>query len=177
VMPARKTRRPATENERTMANRNYWLIKTEPSVYSIADLKRDKTTFWDGVRNYTARNFMRDGMKPGDGVFIHHSGIDTPGIAGIAKVTKAAAPDPTQFDPKHDHYDPKAKQESPPWVGVEVGFVAVLPKLVTMDEMRAQKALAKMALLQRGQRLSVQPVTEAEWNAVCALAGVKPDVA
>jgi len=151
----------------------HWLIKSELEVYSIDDLKRDGSTCWDGVRNYQARNFMRDDMKVGDLVLFHHSNGDPPGIAGIARVCKAGYVDHTQLDPKHDHYDPKAKPDNPPWVMVDVEFVAKFPKLVTLAELRDVKALANMALLQKGQRLSVQPVTAAEFAAVLKLADVK----
>jgi predicted RNA-binding protein with PUA-like domain len=149
-----------------------WLMKTEPDVYSIADLKRDGTTCWDCIRNYQARNFMRDDMQVGDLVLIHHSNGDPPGIAGVARVCKAAYPDHTQFDPKHEYFDPKSKRDNPQWMMVDVEFVSAFDRLVTLPELRAVKTLAGMALLQKGQRLSIMPVTVAEFEAVLKLAGV-----
>lgn len=150
-----------------------WLMKTEPEVYSIGDLKRDGKTCWDCIRNYQARNFMRDDMEIGDLVLIHHSNGDPPGIAGVARVCRAAYPDHTQFDPKHEYFDPKSKRDNPQWMMVDVEFVSQFGNLVTLPELRAVKALANMALLQKGQRLSIMPVTVAEFEAVLKLAGAK----
>jgi predicted RNA-binding protein with PUA-like domain len=159
-----------------MAERRYWLLKTEPTVYSIEHLKRDRVAAWDGVRNYQARNFMRDDMKPGDGILLYHSSCEPPGVAGIARVENPARIDPTQLDPKDHHYDPKAKPDNPPWVLVDIGFVAAFKELLPLERLRGEKPLATMALLQRGQRLSVQPVTREEWAVVCRLAGVSPNL-
>jgi predicted RNA-binding protein with PUA-like domain len=125
------------------------------------------------VRNYQARNHLR-AMKVGDLAFFHHSSATPPGIAGIARVSREAYPDPSQFDPKSDYYDPKSKQEDPRWSLVEIEFVRKLDRLLAMDELRAMSELEDMALLQRGQRLSVQPVTRGEWRAICRRAGVDP---
>lgn len=148
----------------------HWLMKCEPDVFSIADLKKSKKTGWEGVRNYQARNFMRDDMRVGDLVFFYHSNAEPSGIAGVARVCKESHPDPTQFDKKSEYFDPKATKEKPIWMQVEIEFVEQLPKLITLDQLRPVKALAKMALLQKGSRLSVQPVTAEEWKAVGALA-------
>lgn len=146
----------------------HWLIKSEPDVYSIDDLARDGTTFWDGVRNFEARNAMRDGMKVGDLAFFYHSNADPSGVAGIARVSKAAAPDETAFDPKDDHFDPKSRRAEPTWYGVEVAFVEKLP-LVSLHAIKADARLRDMALLKRS-RLSVVPVRAAEWRAILAMA-------
>ena len=143
----------------------YWLIKSEPDAYSIDDLARDKTTPWTGVRNYQARNFMRDDMQVGDLVFFYHSSCPQPGIAGIAKVSKKAYPDETQFDPKSEYYDPKATRENPRWFNVNVTLVRKT-RLVGIQELRAHSTLADMYLLRRGNRLSITPVTEAEWSCI-----------
>jgi predicted RNA-binding protein with PUA-like domain len=152
----------------------YWLMKSEPDVYSIDDLKRDRRSAWEGVRNYQARNHLR-AMKVGDLAFFHHSSATPPGIAGIARVSREAYPDPSQFDPKSDYYDGKSKRDDPRWSLVEIEFVRKLDRLLPMDELRSMPELKRMALLQRGQRLSVQPVTRAEWRAVCARAGLRAE--
>lgn len=141
----------------------YWLMKSEPNEYGITDLARDKQSAWFGVRNYQARNFMRDDMKVGDLVFFYHSSCPEPGIAGICKIAKAAAPDATQFDKKNPHYDPKSKPENPLWVCVEVSFVDSF-NLIPLAELRAAPELAEMRILQRGNRLSITPVSNTEWN-------------
>ena len=155
-------------------DRRYWLLKTEPSTFSFDDLWNapKRTTFWDGVRNFQARNTMRDLMKPGDLVFIYHSSTDPTGIAGIAEVVKGGYPDPTAFDPKDSHYDPKSKRESPSWFGVEVKAVKRLPEIITLERLRKTKGLEKMVLLQKGSRLSVQPVRADEWQVISRLAGI-----
>lgn len=140
----------------------YWLMKSEPSEYSIDDLARDGTVPWFGVRNYQARNFMRDQMKPGDLAFFYHSSCAEPGIAGICTVSKAAYPDQTQFDPASKYYDPKATPEHPRWFNVEVSFVRKT-RLVPLAELRAHPELAHMRILQRGNRLSITPVDPKEW--------------
>ena len=157
-----------------MSKRNYWLMKSEPDVYSIDDLKRDKKTYWDGVRNYRARNYMRDEMKPGDGILYYHSNAKPPGIAGLAEVVSEPYPDPTQFDKKSKYYDEKATQETPRWFLVDVGYKATFDELLALPELRAAKALEGMPLLQKGQRLSVQPVSKKHWDVVCKMAGLKP---
>ena len=143
----------------------YWLMKSEPSEYSIDDLKRDKQSAWFGVRNYQARNFMRDDMKVGDLVLFYHSSCPEPGIAGICKVAKAAAPDATQFDKNDSHYDPKSKPDNPLWVCVDVKFVKKL-SLISLTALRETPALADMRILQRGNRLSITPVSDAEWACI-----------
>jgi predicted RNA-binding protein with PUA-like domain len=153
----------------------FWLMKSEPSEMSIDDLAKlpRRTSPWTGVRNYTARNFMRDAMSVGDLAFFYHSSCPEPGIAGIVKVASTAHPDPTQFDPKSDYYDAKSTRESPRWMCVDVTFVQKT-RLVPIAEMRAAKALDRMVTLQRGNRLSITPVTDAEWEAVLKLAKKKP---
>lgn len=156
--------------------RQYWLMKSEPDVYSIDDLARDRRSAWEGVRNYQARNHLR-AMKAGDLAFFHHSSATPPGIAGIARVSREAYPDPSQFDAKSDYYDARSKRDDPRWSVVEIEFVRKLDRLLPMDELRAIPALRDLALLQRGQRLSVQPVTASEWKAICKRAGVEDDLA
>ena len=151
--------------------RQYWLLKTEPTTFSFDDLWNapKRTTFWDGVRNFQARNTLRDSMKVGDGVFIYHSSTDPTGIVGIAEVVKEGYPDPTAFDPKDSHYDPRSKRESPTWYVVDVKAIERLDPIITLDELRGVKGLEKMVLLQRGSRLSVQPVSAEEWRMIRAL--------
>ena len=149
---------------------SYWLIKSEPDVYSIADLERDGRSPWDGIRNYQARNFMMQEMAPGDGVLYYHSSADPPGIAGIARVASEAYPDPTQFDRQSRYYDAKSTREKPRWWLVDVEFVESFPVELPLPFLREQAALDGMALLRKGQRLSIQPVTAAEWKTVRSLA-------
>jgi predicted RNA-binding protein with PUA-like domain len=145
----------------------YWLMKSEPDEFSIDDLVKapKKTTAWFGVRNYQARNFMRDHMRVGDGVLFYHSSCPEPGIAGIAQVASASYPDATQFDPGSEYYDAASKREAPRWMLVDVKLVKKTP-LLALDEMRAMPALEDMVTLRRGNRLSITPVTAAEWKAV-----------
>ena len=151
--------------------RRYWLVKSEPDVFGFDDLLAapGRTTGWDGVRNYQARNYMRDEMQVGDGVLFYHSTSDPAGVAGVAEVARAAYPDATAFDPGHDGYDPKSRPDAPAWVQVDVRAVERFPRVVTLAELRAEPALAEMVVLRRGNRLSVTPVTAAEWKAVCRL--------
>jgi len=139
----------------------YWLAKSEPDVFSFADLQKapKKTTCWDGVRNYQARNTLRDEMKKGDRVFYYHSNAEPSGIAGICEVVREGYPDHTAFDPRDPHFDPKSRQDAPTWFMVDVKAVAAFPRLVTLAELKGVKGLEQMALLQKGSRLSVQPVT------------------
>jgi len=146
--------------------RGFWLVKSEPDCYSIDDLKRDKRTAWTGVRNYQARNFMRDGMKIGDLVLYHHSGSEPPGIVGIARVCSAPHADETAQDPKDDHYDPKSTRDDPIWMCVDIEFVRKFDDILSMAELKAHKSLASMLVLQRGQRLSVMPVDETHFRIV-----------
>lgn len=143
----------------------YWLMKSEPDVFSFQDLKKrpKKTEPWNGVRNYQARNFMRDEMSPGDLIFFYHSSCEVPGVAGIAKVSSKAYPDPTQFDPKSEYYDPKATEENPRWFLVDVTYEEDL-RHVSLEELKSHKKLEGMRLLSRGNRLSILPVTSTEFN-------------
>jgi len=144
---------------------NFWLMKSEPDEFSVEDLARapQQTTPWFGVRNYVARNFMRDSMRVGDGVLFYHSSCPEPGIAGLAKVASTSYPDDSQFDRKSPYYDPKATRETPRWMLVDVKLDRKT-RLMPLEEMRAHKALEKMVTLRRGNRLSITPVTPAEWN-------------
>lgn len=152
-----------------------WLMKSEPDEMSIDDLARlpRKTAPWTGVRNYTARNFMRDAMAVGDLAFFYHSSCPEPGIAGVVRISAPAHPDATQFDPTSDYYDAKATRAAPRWQCVDVTFVEKT-RLVSIAEMRATRALAGMMTLQRGNRLSITPVTGGEWKAVLKLAASRP---
>jgi predicted RNA-binding protein with PUA-like domain len=154
--------------------RRYWLVKSEPDTFSFDDLlaRPDRTTHWDGVRNFQARNFMRDDMKRGDLVFFYHSSADPTAIVGTAEVVRDGYPDQTAFDPKDSHYDPKSKKDEPTWFMVDLRARERFPKPITLAELRAAKGLEKMVLLQKGSRLSVQPVTEREWDIVCGIAGI-----
>jgi predicted RNA-binding protein with PUA-like domain len=154
------------------STRQYWLIKTEPSSFSIDDLARSpgRTTSWDGVRNYQARNFLR-AMRKGDQALFYHSNADPPAVVGIVEVVRTAYPDETAFDPKDHHYDPKSTPARPIWDMVDVRFVRRLPRPLPLDELRGQSVLKGMELLRRGSRLSVQPVRAREWNAIIILAG------
>ena len=149
----------------------HWLMKSEPDVFSIDDLAKAKkqTTGWDGVRNYQARNLLRDEIAVGDGVLYYHSSVDPPAVVGLARVVKAGYPDPTQFNPKSDYYDPDSPPDAPRWFSVDIAFNRKLPRPVTLPELRADPALGDMVLLRRGSRLSVQPVTAAEWKRILAL--------
>jgi len=141
-------------------------MKSEPDVFSIQDLKKKKKSGWDGVRNYQARNFMRDEMRVGDLVLFYHSNAEPPGIAGIARVCRESHPDPTQFDKKSEYHDPKATKEKPIWFMVEVEFVEEFAQLIPLDDLKKEKSLSQMPLVQRGTRLSVMPVRESEWKRV-----------
>jgi len=149
----------------------YWLLKSEPDEFSIDDLAaaKDRTTAWFGVRNYQARNFMRDQMRIGDHAFFYHSSCPEPGIAGVVAITAQAYPDATQFDKKGPYHDPKASRDSPRWFNVDVTLVEKL-KFVPLAELRAHAELARMRILQRGNRLSVTPVDPAEWKFALKLA-------
>jgi predicted RNA-binding protein with PUA-like domain len=153
----------------------YWLFKSEPTAYSFDDLlaERDQTTGWDGVRNFQARNYLRDSIKVGDGVLFYHSSADPPSIAGIAKVVKAGHPDPTAFDSKAQHYDPKSKPDEPTWYQVSIKAVRSIEPPLYLPFLNTIPALAGMELLRKGSRLSVQPVTEKEWKTILTLAKSK----
>ena len=145
----------------------YWLMKSEPSAYGIDDLAREpkKTTAWWGVRNYQARNFMRDQMRVGDGALFYHSNCKEPGIAGIARVSSSVYPDATQFDRKSKYFDPKATPEQPRWFNVDVQLLRKIP-LITIKELRQHPQLVRMRTLQRGNRLSITPLDPAEWRLI-----------
>jgi predicted RNA-binding protein with PUA-like domain len=149
----------------------YWLMKSEPSVFSIDDLARAKnqTTRWDGVRNYQARNMLRDQIAVGDGVLFYHSSADPPAVAGTARVARAGYPDPTQFDAADDHHDPDSSRDDPRWFAVDIQLDAKFARPVTLSELRGDAALGDMVLLRKGSRLSVQPVTPAEWKRIVKL--------
>jgi predicted RNA-binding protein with PUA-like domain len=143
----------------------YWLMKSEPESYSIDDLQRDGKTCWDGVRNYQARNFLRDEIEPGDGVLFHHSSADPPGVVGVARVTRAGYPDPSARDPQSKGFDPKASDDDPRWFMVDIAFEEKFPEIVSMATLRDTPGLEEMPLLNKS-RLSVQPVTEEEFRVV-----------
>ena len=153
------------------ARKRHWLMKSEPDAFSIDDLQRVGTEPWNGVRNYQARNFMRDGMKEGDGVLFYHSNAKVPGIAGIARVASAAYPDDTQFDPKSPYYDPKATREQPRWFLVDVAFERKLGRVIALEEIKryADELGEGFPLTARGSRLSVFPVTAAQWKLLLSL--------
>lgn len=156
------------------SERRYWLMKSEPEVYGLDDLEREGRTHWDGVRNFKARNLMKS-MALGDGVFFYHSNAKPPGIAGVARVCRTAYPDFTQFDPESHYHDPRATAEKPWWYMVDIEFVARFAEELSLPFLREQQALDGMALLKRGQRLSVQPVTPGEWRRILELAGLDRD--
>lgn len=147
----------------------YWLMKSEPDVFSIDDLKKKKKSGWDGVRNYQARNYMRDDMQLNDLILFYHSSCDVPGVAGIAKVCKTSHPDPSQFDSKSDYFDPKATKEVPRWFMVEVEFVERFDRVITLAELKENKALNNMPLVQKGSRLSINPVAPTEYDTILSM--------
>lgn len=152
-----------------MAERRYWLMKSEPDVYSIDDLERDGKTHWDGVRNYQARNFMRDEMEVGDRVLFYHSNARPPGVAGVAEVVRAGYPDHTAQDPDSKYYDEKASEEDPRWYMVDIAFDRKLPRLIPLAELKDDPALADMVVTSRS-RLSVQPVEKRHFEHVLSMA-------
>lgn len=149
----------------------YWLMKSEPDTFSLDDLRSrpDSTEHWDGVRNYQARNMMRDQMKRGDKVFFYHSSCPVPGIAGIAKVVREAYPDGSAQNPESRYYDPKASAENPRWFMVDVKFERKFKRLLPLSELKAEPALAEMTLLKKGNRLSIMPVSEDEWQQILSM--------
>lgn len=149
-----------------MPGTRYWLLKTEADCYPIDALERDGRTFWDGVRNYQARNFMRDDMQVGDGVLFYHSNAEPSGVSGIARVCRTGYPDHTALDQSHEHYDPKSSPENPIWMMVDIEFVEKFPAVVSLAMLRETKGLEDLLVLKRGQRLSVMPVTEGEFNII-----------
>jgi len=153
--------------------RKYWLFKSEPDVFSIQDLKAAprKTTYWEGVRNYQARNLLRDEIKKGDKVLYYHSRVQPIGVAGVARISKSGYPDPDQFDATAKYHDPKSDPENPRWFCVDVTWEQTFDEVVPLADLKAAKALKDMMVVQRGARLSVQPVTKKEFDAVLKMAG------
>ena len=149
----------------------YWLVKSEPSVYSIDDLKKDKVTYWDGVRNFQARNFMRDRMKKGDWVLFYHSNAEPPGVAGIAKVHKEGYPDFTSWDKKDKHFDPKSSEQKPLWFMVDLEFYSKFKQFVPLEALKANAKLKDMMVVKPAVRLSVQPVSQEHFEAVLKMGG------
>ncbi|WP_386067919.1 EVE domain-containing protein [Tahibacter sp. UC22_41] len=147
----------------------YWLMKSEPEEFSIDALAKKKLEPWNGVRNYQARNYMRDGMKAGDGVLFYHSNCAEPGVVGIAEIRSEAHPDPSQFDPKSDYYDPASKREEPRWLLVDVGYKRKLKRTITLAELKDKPQLQDLALVKKGNRLSVMPVSKSEWDYILSL--------
>ena len=150
-------------------NMNYWLMKSEPDAYSIDDLERDGREPWDGIRNYQARNMMRDDMKVGDKVFFYHSNCKEPGVVGIMKVASKPYPDPTQFDPDSKYHDPKSDPDEPRWCLVDVSFVRKLRRTISLAEIKSHPGLDDMILTRKGNRLSVMPVDKAHWDIILGL--------
>lgn len=148
----------------------YWLMKTEPDVFSIDDLKEVGTEPWDGIRNYQARNFMRDAMSIGDKVFIYHSNAKPPGIVGEGRVASKPYPDPTQFDSDAKYFDPKSDPENPRWVLVDIQYTSHFSRLISLTELKETPGLEEMMVTRKGSRLSIQPVEKNEWDIVHALA-------
>lgn len=157
---------------KTHKNKHFWLLKSEPDTFSIDDLERsfEQSTLWDGVRNYQARNFMRDDMQQGDLAFIYHSSCKIPAIMGIATVTHINLPDVTAWDPASEYYDPKSTPDNPRWFTVQVQFKRRFRSPITLQTLKETPALAPMALLQRGNRLSILPITEEQWQIILSMA-------
>ncbi|TKA88782.1 EVE domain-containing protein [Guyparkeria sp. SB14A] len=147
----------------------YWLMKSEPDAFSIDDLERVGTEPWDGIRNYQVRNMIRDEMKPGDRAFFYHSNTKVPGIVGIMDIVSEARPDPTAFDPDEKYYDPKSDPDKPRWLLVDVKYVRHTQRLIPLPELKADPALEEMPLVRRGNRLSIMPVTEDQWEHILSL--------
>lgn len=150
---------------------NYWLMKSEPDTFGIEDLKKrpNQTEHWDGVRNYQARNMMRDDMKLGDQVFFYHSNCAEPGIVGMMEVVKEGYPDHTAFDPDDKHFDPKSDPAKPTWMMVDVKYVRTLSRTITLIELKQKPELSDLALVKRGSRLSIMPVTKMQWDFILSL--------
>lgn len=153
---------------------NYWLFKTEPGCFSIDDLKKrpDMTEHWDGVRNFQARNFLRDQVKPGDLVLFYHSNIPEPAVVGVAEVVRGGYPDFTAFDPDSEHFDPKSSYESPTWYMVDVRYVKAMKRPVPLAQIKNNPLLSDMPLVKRS-RLSIQPVTPGEWEMILYMGGIQ----
>ena len=148
---------------------NYWLMKSEPEAYSIDDLKRDKREPWDGIRNYQARNMMRDDMKVGDLAFFYHSNCKEPGIVGVMKVASKPYADPTQFDKKSKYFDPKSNKDDPRWCLVDVAYKRKLKRTITLAEIKAAKGLDGLMLTRKGNRLSIMPIEKKHWDKLLGL--------
>ncbi len=161
--------RPMKESEKVQ----FWLMKSEPSVYSIQDLLRDGKTAWEGVRNYQARNFMRDEMQVGDLVLFYHSNADPSGVAGVAKVAGKAYPDAAAFDRKSRYFDERSTPEKPLWFLVDVAFVAAFKEILSLEKIKQAKELEGIMVARRGMRLSIQPVSEAHFKHICSMAGCR----
>lgn len=149
--------------------KKYWLMKCEPGAYTIERLAKDKTTGWEGVRNYQARNFMRDEMKVGDGVLFYASNADPSGVTGIAEIVREGYPDPFAFKKGHPYYDESSRKDAPTWYTVDVGYVETFPRIVPLEILKTTKGLENMMVTRKGSRLSVQPVTRAEFDIVLRL--------
>ncbi|MDO8793095.1 MAG: EVE domain-containing protein [Vicinamibacterales bacterium] len=149
--------------------KRYWLMKCEPAAYTIEALAKDKTTGWEGVRNFQARNFMRDDMQAGDAVLFYASNADPSGVTGLAEIVKEGYPDPFALKKGHKYYDEASKPDAPTWYTVDVGFVEVFPAVISLETLKQTKGLEKMMVVQKGSRLSIQPVTKAEFDIVCRL--------
>ncbi len=147
----------------------YWLMKSEPDVYSIDDLERDGREMWDSIRNYQARNMMRDDMRIGDEIFFYHSNCKEPAVVGISRVASEPYPDPVQFDSESKYFDPKSSKDDPRWILVDVEFVRKLNKPITLAEIKAHPGLADMILTRRGNRLSIMPVNKEHWDQILTL--------
>lgn len=148
---------------------NYWLFKSEPDAFSIDDLKKKGTSPWDGVRNFKARNYMRDEAKVGDLVLFYHSSCKPPGVAGIARVSRESFPDLSALDPKSQYYDPKATKEKPIWYMVEVKFVKKFDQLIPLEQLKTEPGLEDMVILRKGNRLSITPVTKKQYEIIVSL--------
>ncbi len=168
-----KSAAAGSDTAKPIENSGYWLFKSEPDVFSIDDLKANKTTFWEGVRNYQARNLLRDTIKKGDLVLYYHSNAEPSGVAGIAKVCRTGYPDHTAFDPKTHYYDEKSDPNNPTWYMVDVEFVEKFDELIPLGKLKETPGLEDMMVTKRGARLSVQPVSENEWKIILKLAGKK----
>ncbi len=149
--------------------KKHWLMKSEPDVFSLDQLKKDKTTWWEGVRNYQARNYMMKDMQIGDEVLFYHSNAVPPGIAGLATISKLAEPDKLQFDKKSEVYDPKATKEKPTWFCTQVEFKAQFKNFISLEQIRNDKKLVDMLVIKKGSRLSIQPVTKEEYEYICKI--------
>ncbi|OED35037.1 EVE domain-containing protein [PVC group bacterium (ex Bugula neritina AB1)] len=151
-------------------SQKFWLMKSEPNVYSIDHLEQEKVCFWEGIRNYQARNLIRDELQEGDLAFFYHSNAKPPGIAGLMKIVKNSYPDHTSWDPSSTYYDPKSSEDNPRWFMVDVSFIEKFPLYVPLQELRDHPGLEDMKVLQKGSRLSIQPVTLKHFSIICELA-------